>query len=912
MNFKNFPILKKMTTSNLRLFLKKHKDDDNMWANLVEMGEQKGKYSIASIDMDAFWDNYKKAINNNEILGLAEKPSEELPVLVDIDLKIESDLERELYTDEQLEQVVYAYQTVLRQIVDDCTDNVLICVVLQKNPYQKIKGNKVWLKHGFHLHFPYCFLNRTGQVAHLIPRVKAILKEKKVFDDIVEDSGDVIDDCTKKPWLLYGSMKDVEAQAYLVTKIYNASMDILTPSQAFSEYQLYDSKQKPIKMKNIEDYYPQILSITPNNRKVYELKKTLVSPLKESIKKERKNLPESIQRGIVEVLNEAKELLNIISSSRADKYDEWLKIGWILYNISEGTEDGFELWNEFSSRSSDYDEGSVIVNWQKMIKRDVPGLGTLKYLAKIDNEREYEEFKKKKIINIVVDMAKGGSHDDIARILYDEFSDQFVCASIENKSWFQYINHKWEYTETGVELRKKIMSYIHPLYEESRKALVRQKFEAELNSDGGKAAISGLSKRIENIQRVIDNLKNNTFQNSVIKTAMDKFYDKKFKVKLDSNRYLIAFQNGVYDFKENVFRNGNPEDYLSKALPINYVNFNEDSDKVIEVKKIFSQIFPDRDVYKYFFDMASEIFVGGNTQKVVLFWTGCGENGKSITQMFFDAMLGQLCVKLNTTVVTGAKTASGAANADLARTGGGVRLITMEESSPEEEINIGILKHLSGNDSFYARDLFERGKDVREISPMFKIFFVCNRLPILKNADQATYNRIRVIPFESVFCRIDSDNPPPDTEYEQLRQKRFPRDPTLGARIPELAEAFAWILIEHRKGVRNFNAPPKVMKATDDYKRKNDIYQYFINDKIVEEKDASITLEELYIAFKDWFGDNTPIKQIPKKLDVEEYFYRLWGEYANERKKKWTGYRIHTFAEDDYEESIDGCAFPKD
>ena len=51
--------------------------------------------------------------------------------------------------------------------------------------------------------------------------------------------------------------------------------------------------------------------------------------------------------------------------------------------------------------------------------------------------------------------------------------------------------------------------------------------------------------------------------------------------------------------------------------------------------------------------------------------------------------------------------------------------------------------------TFYARDLFQSG---REITPMFKLVMVCNEPPPqLPNSDKATWNRIRVIPFEATF-----------------------------------------------------------------------------------------------------------------------------------------------------------------
>ena len=48
----------------------------------------------------------------------------------------------------------------------------------------------------------------------------------------------------------------------------------------------------------------------------------------------------------------------------------------------------------------------------------------------------------------------------------------------------------------------------------------------------------------------------------------------------------------------------------------------------------------------------------------------------------------------------------------------------MEEPNADEQLNIGELKKLSGGDSYWARDLFEKGKSTREVFPMFMITFI--------------------------------------------------------------------------------------------------------------------------------------------------------------------------------------------
>ena len=478
-----------------------------------------------------------------------------------------------------------------------------------------------------------------------------------------------------------------------------------------------------------------------------------------------------------------------------------------------------------------------------------------------------------------------GSHNDIAKALKTLYGDEFVCSSVSNKTWYQFIDHKWEHIEDGVFLRKKISdtgkgTILHE-FSEANKQICN-----ELMQEEDMTVASAKQKQQQKIMRLIINLKSAPFKGNVMKEAVDVFYDKDFRNKLDTDPYIIGFQNGVYDLKKNVFREGRPSDYISKCMPIQYKDYKDDDPDVQAVNEFLEKIFPNKNIRKYFMDTTSDLFVGGNHQKTVNFWLGEGDNGKSVTQSILEQMLGPLSIKFPTTVVTGKKPSSGAACAELARAGGGIRLAVIEEPNGDEMINVGVLKHLSGNDTFYARDLFEKGKDGREIVPMFKLAFICNKLPRLKFSDQATFNRIKVIPFESTFA----DKNVPDTYEEQLKQKRFPKDRSFSKKIPSMLPAFAWVLLKHRLNIVSREEPEEVTIATSLYQKQNDVYRQFEEELTIQDCKGSIFLDELYSQFKEWFKENNPQNTVPIRNDVRDHFIKTWGSMATSRK--WNGRRF--------------------
>jgi phage/plasmid-associated DNA primase len=218
----------------------------------------------------------------------------------------------------------------------------------------------------------------------------------------------------------------------------------------------------------------------------------------------------------------------------------------------------------------------------------------------------------------------------------------------------------------------------------------------------------------------------------------------------------------------------------------------------------------------------------------------------------------------------------------------------MEEPDADETLNIGELKKLSGGDTYWARDLFEKGKSAREVKPMFTLTFICNKLPKLKYSDKATWNRLRVIPFESTF--VEPGQPCPKTFEEQLLEKKFPMDKQFDSKIQGMVGAFAWYLLEWRKKVTIRVEPEKVKEATAVYRRQNDIYRQFIEENITEDKNSYISLAEIYAHFKEWYKEGWSNMTVPIKNEVKEYFERLWGD--TEKGYRWHGYRIRTLQED--------------
>ena len=889
-----------MTLPTLHELLRRNFVDsqDTVWHTHVSMVQPRGKFQFNRSELENFWEVYCDNMTNERILitGVAEKPHNYIPILVDVDLKIKDDAsvsyDDHLYTEEHVYKIVQVYQSVLRNIVDSCDDNMLICVLLEKPINYITCGDTRYIKNGFHLHFPNLFLSKVDQNVHLFPRVKKEVALLNLFADIgIIDSASVIDECScSVPWLLYGSRKNEDSEPYTFSKVFNSDCNEVELEDALGDYLLYDNDEEKINVSGkVRHYLPRILSIVPYGRSTNELRDGLEYLSKEKMTKTRSTEIKHASVSAEEALKLSAVLLPMLTDFRADVYSEWMNIGWVLFNIGDGSSEALDQWLEFSQRSEKYDETKCIYEWERMVKKDKT-IGTLKHFAKHDSPEQYTKLLKEQIVPLLK-KSLNGSHNDVAKILFAYYGDEFRCASISARKWYQFRKdqHRWEEIEEGVFLREHISNQLVKDYVEMAK-----KLSDDYGDATDKAHEAMIKTRKQQVDKIISNMKSAGFKNSVMTEAQEVFYDRNFAEKLDQNPYLIGFKNGVYDLKLNFFRPGTQDDYISKTIAIEYREFSDVDTEVEDVKEFLQKIFPDSSVRNYFLDTYSDIFVGGNSQKKVYMWTGDGDNGKSIAQNFFELMLGQLAIKFNTQYFTGKKVGTGNANPELSRAAPPIRHVTMEEPDADEQLNIGELKKLSGGDSYWARDLFEKGKSTREVFPMFTLTFICNKLPKLKYSDKATWNRIRVIPFESVF--VPPGEQCPETFDEQLREKRFPMDRDFKVKIPGMVQAFAWYLLEWRQKITVRIEPEKVKEATAIYRKQNDIYRQFVEEQIVDGVDTFLTLVEMYAQFREWFKESFPHMSLPIKNEVREYFENLWGPC--DRGIRWYGFRVKTLQDD--------------
>lgn len=814
----------------------------------VSMRFPKGRFDLSSKkNRSRFWDLYCRVSQQDlsHPFGILECTGNIIPVLVDVDFKgmqgswSPSSPPASMFPEAIIPSLVLCYQTVMKDILSDVDENTMTCLVLTKSPY--FVADKGIFKHGFHLHFPCAFLDKYTQENELIPRVK--LEWQRSFSHLGNVSSFLdIQYCRfqSTPWFLYKSSKSNVAKPYTITGMFDSFGSYYSEAEwmdAFADldYHLYDEEEKRIALtrENLSFHLPRILSTFLGARHGYSksLKIDVVPMMpggnhhKNPVHKNSKNksMPSSSSNDIdVKMeLGMARELLSVLPNDAAEDRNEWMYVGWILFNAFRGCKEAFDLWDEFSKRSQGkYDKHACVDAWNKMEVRNMT-IGSLKFIVRRRSPEGYNKIVRK-YLRMYIDkaLALQGTHNDLAKALLKRYEAEFMCSSIRDRRWYQFKDHVWQPMEEGFVLRQKLSDELVTEYEGLASQIVGSR-TAENEEDSCLQSMQGpyrhflkendieispddlmmldfsennnssthhkesssesvVGRKVKSIVRIISQLKSAPFKTNVMKEATEVFYSSEFVKSLDCNSNLFAFRNGVYDLLSHEFRDGRPLDYISIQSPIRYRDdFDLESPEVLQIIDFFEKVFPDKSIRDYFLDLSSEVFIGRNLRKMFQIWTGEGNNGKSITIRLFEGMLGPYAIKLPTALIVGKRTQSSAACPELVRAGQGVRLCTLQEPDKRDIINIGILKELSGNDTFFARGLYQAGQ---EISPMFKLVLVCNDPPKLPYSDAAAWSRIRVIPFESKF--VEKDEAPTDPD-QQLLEKRFPKDKDLQEKVPE-------------------------------------------------------------------------------------------------------------------------------
>ncbi len=338
-------------------------------------------------------------------------------------------------------------------------------------------------------------------------------------------------------------------------------------------------------------------------------------------------------------------------------------------------------------------------------------------------------------------------------------------------------------------------------------------------------------------------------------------------IKFDSNCYLFAFENKIYDLEHNCFIDPSPEQYISKSCNYNYDDTYDLNNK-IELETLLNSIFPNKDIKDYYLTYLATGLSGIHMQEFMIA-TGVGGNGKSLINGLMMNCIGDYGYVVPNIVLT--KEIKDGPNPELAKLDN-VRFALMSEPDSKKKFCCGTLKEITGNDTLPVRLLQSNKVGINLLCTI-----VCegNDIPDFDEVNQAMNRRVRATIFESIAIeKEDYDR----LSIEEKQNYCVKNSHYITKEFKEKhRQALFMILTEYFKlFIANNNElkpmPPKCKaKVVNLFATSDNIYSWF--EEIYEPEDLTTCIA-------------IPIKDVYDKFSSSSYFMKLPKQEQRKFNKK--------------------------
>ena len=324
--------------------------------HLVTLLEPRLRLRYKRQTVDSFWKLYQEQIRDPSFVSaIAEMQPQYAQVVVDVDHTEPGDVPRSLYTEAEVRSVVAAYQKALKQIILKIRPTHLTAMVLTKQPYIKTTSNGTSkISNGYHIQFPRIFISLEARTA--IREIAA--KYVSVELDAVEN----------KPWLLYGSRKNLVSGTYKADYCIDHDGTRVSVENFLASHKSHTFLEESPFIPTIQEL-PQVLALSPvlasvsrkDNYVYYDYCITNDDKPVTAPKKEYVPLPTADE------IAHCKELVAGINSTYAESYQTWNAVGMAILTTLGDNDQALDLWLDFSKKCPEkYNEEECRQRWGKM------------------------------------------------------------------------------------------------------------------------------------------------------------------------------------------------------------------------------------------------------------------------------------------------------------------------------------------------------------------------------------------------------------------------------------------------------------------------------------------------------------------------------------------------------------------
>ena len=826
-----------------------------------------GKYYIPKSQLNTLFKLYfEHAIIQTKDTYLTERHPNNFSIMcIDIDLRYKSkEISERNYTAEDIEEIIRVYNNAIFRLAPKMEEERLITYVFEKKNGTVDKESGVF-KDGIHLMYPYIPISYHAQY-RIREYVIEDLKKKNIFKNCSNTVDLIIDKCVieKNNWIMYGSKK-MNGIPYKITKVYDNNLEQMELPEINIDF------LKSISILNQSEEIETEIGKMKDNEKRIRKKEKIDSVLKNSSIGKKKEIKEEF----------VVETLKLLSSARYNEYEDWFLVGAALYNTNINY---LDMWKEWSSQSSKYSEYHCDNLWENTYPnynqdRRVT-FGSIRKMAREDNEGEYlkivDQYDEKDSFYSLMRDGLSNTHSDFAKLIHHLYEGEFVFSDNE---WFVFENNKWKkIRDNPIQLKKKITNEVIKHYLAYSLHLTNKAYIASTNDNEKERDL--FNRLGEECHKVVRSLKSAVNKNNIVNECKEIFYNEEFKDELDTNIYLLGFENGVYDLKKNIFRSANPEDKISFSTGYDYTS-KVDLNVRQQIMTALEKIQPNKQILDFVLTYFSSTLIGTNKNELFINLEGSGGNGKGLISTLHDCALGDYAGILNNNYLVNTFNSPESHNTMLANNYK-KRFLQVNEPANTKHLNINLIKELTGCDKLQLR--VAHSSDTKTVEPLFKLCMLFNELPKIENTKDGGFLRR--------FVGINFPNKFVDREPKKLNEHR--QDPNLKQTIKnnkEWHQQYMLILLEYLRKYQENNEileiPEEIKKNSKKLLNAQDPFEDFIDNRLIISNNETdiVRRTELWDEFRRYYRENYPDKL---KINSTEFVEKIKRSVGDEIRFKKT------------------------
>ncbi|MEO7495879.1 MAG: phage/plasmid primase, P4 family [Massilia sp.] len=392
-----------------------------------------------------------------------------------------------------------------------------------------------------------------------------------------------------------------------------------------------------------------------------------------------------------------------LKSLSSDDRSLWQRVGMAIHS-ADNTAAGYDIWKEWSSSSSKFDESEQRKRWEAFKANAGVNIDTLFWLAKHAGQVPSCVFDEMSIARCFVSTF-------VERLRYD----------YRAKIWYCFGGVVWA-VDAQAPIRA-VRSFVEEMTGGEKGAV-----SDSLNRFRTTAGFRAIVSHVELLDEI--HITEDTF---------------------DTDPYLLAVENGVIDLRTGGFRTARASDYLRRQAKVAY---DCDAKPPEWIRFMKSVTCVDRELYEFIRRALGYALFGHANLQLFFMAVGSGANGKGVLMRTVQRILGDYAQSVPPNLLTTAY--GGNVNSPspaLARLQGS-RFVVCTELPTGKRMDDAFIKQYAGGDEISARAAYG---DVISFKPEGKLWLSTNEVPHIDASDSAMWRRLKPIPFNASFIGDDAD-----------------------------------------------------------------------------------------------------------------------------------------------------------